>query len=412
MTHEDIADAPASPAQIAQQIRKAAAAASSGANKCGASTKRAANVEKPRPVVEEFMRQVCGTDPAIGRKGVMVARPRRKLQASRAAPAGRRRAAVAAMQRGDGGCEAEAETGTRLGAAGLEPDKALDRVRAVGFGNSRSMVGHAEQHLVALARAPRSGSAPWQHPASSGSTPGRPAVFDGVFDQVGERLADQFAVAVHRCRLGLHRKRQTVVLGQRLVQFVDAAGESAASKSSILSRACPNPRARSSERVEGADQAVGFLDRALQRRAVFGSRCRFASASSARLRSRVSGVFRSCAMLSETSFRPSISASMRSSMALRFSARRSSSSPLRPTGKPAGQIASHDALGRAGHGIDPPQHAPRDENAAAEPEHHHDENRPLRRVGNDTEQPSTLLEVASDQEAKTAGDSLTRTSAR
>ena len=38
-------------------------------------------------------------------------------------------------------------------------------------------------------------------------------------------------------------------------------------------------------------------------------------------------------MLSETSFSPIISASMRSSMALRFSARRSSSSPLRPTGR-------------------------------------------------------------------------------
>ena len=37
-------------------------------------------------------------------------------------------------------------------------------------------------------------------------------------------------------------------------------------------------------------------------------------------------------MLSETSFRPVISASIRSSMALRFSARRSSSSPERPTG--------------------------------------------------------------------------------
>ncbi len=51
-------------------------------------------------------------------------------------------------------------------------------------------------------------------------------------------------------------------------------------------------------------------------------------ASSARLRSRVSGVFRSWAMLSETCCMPAISSPMRSSMALRLSARRSSSSPV------------------------------------------------------------------------------------
>ena len=108
---------------------------------------------------------------------------------------------------------------------------------------------------------------------------------------------------------------------------------SAASKSSMLPRACP-------------DSARAIISSALKVRIrpsdssmVRSSAARYsaslpelASASSARLRSRVSGVFRSWAMLSETSFRPIISASMRSSMALRFSASRSSSSPLRPTG--------------------------------------------------------------------------------
>src|SRR5664280_746721 len=56
------------------------------------------------------------------------------------------------------------------------------------------------------------------------------------------------------------------------------------------------------------------------------------NASSQRLRRRVSGVLRSCAILSETSFKPCISASMRSSMTLRFSANRSSSSPVPATG--------------------------------------------------------------------------------
>jgi len=49
--------------------------------------------------------------------------------------------------------------------------------------------------------------------------------------------------------------------------------------------------------------------------------------SSARLRNLVSGVLRSCAILSDTSRKPVISSPMRASIALRFSARRSSSSP-------------------------------------------------------------------------------------
>ena len=75
-----------------------------------------------------------------------------------------------------------------------------------------------------------------------------------------------------------------------------------------------------------------------------------------------------------------------------------------PDRQPAGEVAGHDALGRAGHGVDPLQHAPRHEDAAADAEHDDDQQRPLRRLGDDAEQPSPLLEVAADQQAKAVAE--------
>ena len=60
-------------------------------------------------------------------------------------------------------------------------------------------------------------------------------------------------------------------------------------------------------------------------------------------------------------------------------------------------------LGGAGHGVDPPQHPPRHEDAAADAEHDDDQQRPLRGFGDDAEQPPPLLEVAADQQAETVG---------
>ena len=105
-------------------------------------------------------------------------------------------------------------------------------------------------------------------------------------------------------------------------------------------------------------------------------------------------------MLSETSFSPFISASMRSSMALRFSGKTIELVAAAPDRQPSGEIAGHDALGGAGHGIDPLQHAPRHKDAAADAEHEDDQERPLRGLGDDAEQPPPFFEVAPDQQAK------------
>ena len=109
-------------------------------------------------------------------------------------------------------------------------------------------------------------------------------------------------------------------------------------------------------------------------------------------------------MLSETSFRPVISASIRSSMALRFSASRSSSSPLRPTGSrpersPAMMrwvvpvMASIRRSTRRATKMPPP----RPSTMTTSTDH-------CAAVGDDAEQPPPLLQVAPDQQAEAAGE--------
>src|ERR1700748_1660285 len=142
---------------------------------------------------------------------------------------------------------------------------------------------------------------------------------------------------------------------------------SAASKLSMLPRACPDSaraiiNSALKVRISPSDSSL-VRSQALPYSASLPA---FASASSARLRNRVSGVLRSWAMLSETSFNPIMRASIRSSMALRFPA-------APPARHPPAEIACHDALGGTRHGIDAPQYPARHEDAAAKSEHHHDQ---------------------------------------
>ena len=75
-----------------------------------------------------------------------------------------------------------------------------------------------------------------------------------------------------------------------------------------------------------------------------------------------------------------------------------------PDRQASGEVAGHDALGGAGHGVDPLQHPPRHEDAAADAEHDDDQQRPLRGLGDDAEQPPPFLQVAADQQAETVGE--------
>ena len=107
-------------------------------------------------------------------------------------------------------------------------------------------------------------------------------------------------------------------------------------------------------------------------------------------------------MLSETSLKPRISASIRSSMTLRLTASRSSSSSEPAVGRRPREIAGHDGARRLGHGVDAAQHAARDEEAAGQAQDDDQRDRPLPGGEDDVVEPLALLEIAADQQAKAA----------
>ena len=58
---------------------------------------------------------------------------------------------IAAMQRRHRRCQTQSKAGTGLGAARLQPHESFHRMLAIGFRNSRPVIGDAEQHLIAVA---------------------------------------------------------------------------------------------------------------------------------------------------------------------------------------------------------------------------------------------------------------------
>ena len=108
-------------------------------------------------------------------------------------------------------------------------------------------------------------------------------------------------------------------------------------------------------------------------------------------------------MLSETSFRPAHQRLDALQHGVEIFGEPIELVAAAPDRQPSGEIAGHDPLGGAGHGVDPRQHAARHEDAAAEAEHDDDQERPLRRLGDDAEQPPPLVEVAADQQPKAVG---------
>ena len=71
--------------------------------------------------------------------------------------------------------------------------------------------------------------------------------------------------------------------------------------------------------------------------------------------------------------------------------------------QPLAEIAGHDGAGGLGHGVDAPQHAAGDEEAAGEAEHDDDRDRPAPGREHDVVEPLALLEIAADQQAEAAG---------
>ena len=105
----------------------------------------------------------------------------------------------------------------------------------------------------------------------------------------------------------------------------------------------------------------------------------------------------------DTCFSPAISASMRSSIALRLSASRSNSSAGAGDGEPPREVAGHDAVRDRRHLVDALENAPRDEQPARHAEHDQQRQPPDGGADDDLAQLLALDHVAPDQQPVFAG---------
>ena len=241
----------------------------------------------------------------------------------------------------------------------------------------------------------------------------------GILDQIGQRLALSIRDR-HESRIGL--RHSTITSGPvssatgPATEFLDAFARIPAvfeighvCHGALLNSA----RAIISKRIEGSDQSVGFIDlwsSPADSRLGF----RFASACLGAVAQPLSGVFRSWAILSETCLRPSIKASIRSSIALRLTARRSSSSPLRR--RPGNRRVRSPAMIRCAVTViasNAHQQCRATKMPPTSPAPAQIRNEPSGGIGDDADQTAPCFQVAADENAEPARqESATCTSAR
>src|SRR5579883_590077 len=94
------------------------------------------------------------------------------------------------MQPRDGGGKAQTETRAGFRPALLQTHEALHNPPAIGFRNARTAVGHAQRYAIAV-----KASGDYDLGWCAVKLALRPGIFDRVVDQIGERLADQLAIA-------------------------------------------------------------------------------------------------------------------------------------------------------------------------------------------------------------------------
>ncbi len=112
----------------------------------------------------------------------------------------------AAMKPRHRGGEAQPQARAGLGAALLEPHETFDHAAAIGRRDARTVIRHGQRDaLAATAGADhdfRRGAVELVAVAVEAFGPG---IFDGVVDQIGERLAHQFGIAAHAAPPRAHR---------------------------------------------------------------------------------------------------------------------------------------------------------------------------------------------------------------
>ena len=210
---------------------------------------------------------------------------------------------------------------------------------------------------------------------------------------------------MQRRRPALDAQAHAVVFRERLVEFVNAACDIGGVEVIHIAACLTGFGARDHQQcIEGPYQAVGFLDGAFKRAAVFGLAAGFgqrffgavAQPCQRRLQvvSDVVGDFLQSHHQRLDALQHGVEIF---GQAIELVA-------AAPDGQPAREVAYHDALGGPGHGVDTPQHPPRHKDAAAETEHDDDQQRPLRGLRDNAEQPPPLLQVAPDQQPEAVGE--------
>ena len=165
------------------------------------------------------------------------------------------------------GNEAQPEPASGLGTAGLKPDEAVENAIAIRARHSRPSIGdddfchgslglngHADFGLRSIAAV----GALWR------------SIFNGVVNEIGNGLAEQLAIGANKDGLdGLGSQRDATFLGHRFVQLGHVVHNSCHVETLFVITAGSGlqPRNRK-ERVEGLNQPIGLVDRALQRLAL------------------------------------------------------------------------------------------------------------------------------------------------
>ena len=121
---------------------------------------------------------------------------------------------LAIMQGGDRPHKAQTKAVSRLGPAFLQPGKALGHLLAIGLGNAGAIVGNADTHLPALLARGNG-----QQRLARGVT----TIFDGILNQVGKGLGQQFPAARgDEAFLDVNACLEAVIFGDRFIRAMAA----------------------------------------------------------------------------------------------------------------------------------------------------------------------------------------------
>ena len=231
------------------------------------------------------------------------------------------------------------------------------------------------------------------------------AMLDGVVDEVGERLAEQFAARLDHDRFRrLDHQLDTGLVSHRFVEVGHVADDGAGVDlgHGAVRRARLDARDHQ-ERVERLDELVRFLDRGLQRGAVArrvigaGERGLDAVAEARQRRLQVVGDVVGDVLDAVEQMLDALEHGVQAvGQPVEFVA---GAGHL----EPSGQVAEHDPAAGRGQRIDALQHAAADEDVAQQRQPDHQRQRPGERLADDLAELLALADVAADQHAEPAG---------